>query len=228
MFKNLKSLFIVEDDTPAKRPKVEKSKGGGKSAGSAKSSTQKANSGTPRTNIKGAASDKFRDILFKAIENNNLEGFDYLEFRNSLLSLQKMQMDEKTRYQSAAAMAATMGVTPEQILDSAEHYLNVLKQEDHKFQQALSNQRQKQIGSKEEDIKKLEEIVKQKSAQIQKLQKEIEADQKKAGELGKQIQNATVKVQQTSANFEASYQSVANQIINDVNNIKSYLQNKSQ
>lgn len=228
MLKNLKSLFIIEDETPPKKSATAKSKGAAQKTSGKSAETPKTVSKTSAQPVKGTATNKFRDILFNAIEQNNLDGFDYLEFRNSLLSLEKMQMDEKTRFQSAAAMAETLGVTPEQILKSADHYLNVLKSEEEKFQQALSNQRMKQIGSKEEEMKKLDEIVKQKSAKIQQLQKEIEADQKKAGQISAQIEKATVKVRQTSADFEASFASVANRISEDIEKIKNYLANKNQ
>jgi len=228
MLKNLKSLFIVEDESASRKPKVEKAKGGTVKAETKSSETKKTGSKPASQPVKGTASNKFRDILFKAIEQNNLEGFDYLEFRNSLLSLEKMVMDEKTRYQSAAAMAETLGVTPEQILKSADHYLNVLKAEEQKFQEALNNQKLKQIGSKQDELKKLEDVVKQKSARIQQLQKEIEADQKKATLVSTQIEKATVKVRQTSADFEASFASVANRIAEDMQKIKNYLANKNQ
>ncbi len=228
MLKNLKSLFIVEDETPSKKSVQSKGKGTVKKPAAQPTGTKKSVVKPSSEPVKGTASKKFRDILFKAIEQNNLDGFDYLEFRNSLLSLEKMQMDEATRFQSAAAMAETLGVTPEQILQSADHYLNVLKAEEHKFQDALKGQRKKQIGSKEEEMKKIEQQVKEKSVRIQQLQKEIQADQKKAEALSTQIHNATVKVRQTSADFEASFASVANRIAEDVEKIKKYLAKKNQ
>lgn len=228
MLKNLKSLFIIEEDSSSRQAKAEEITTGPEKSGAVKTATNPSTPARAQQPVKGAATNKFREILFRAIEENNLEGFDYLEFRNSLISLQKMQMDEKTRFQSAAAMAQTMGVKTEEILQTADHYLNVLKLEENKFQEALANQRVKQIGSKEEELKQLEAVVKQKSAQIQQLQKEITASQQKATALESEIEAAVVKVEQTSADFEASYESVANQIMEDVNKIKTYLQNKSQ
>ena len=220
MLKNLKSLFIIEEDSSSRQAKAKEIKADPDKSQAVKTT---ANSSTPARDqqpVKGAATNKFREILFRAIEENNLEGFDYLEFRNSLQSLQKMQMDERTRFQSAAAMAQTMGVKTEEILKTADHYLNVLKLEENKFQEALANQRVKQIGSKEEELKQLEALVKQKSAQIQQLQKEITASQQKATGLESEIEAAVIKVKQTSADFQASYESVANQITEDVNKIK--------
>lgn len=80
---------------------------------------------------------KFIDILMKAIEENNLEGFDYLEFKSSLQSLAKMSMDDATRYQSAMAMAKTLGASPDKILQSANHYLAVLKKKVTNFSKLL-------------------------------------------------------------------------------------------
>ena len=75
----------------------------------------------------GKVNDKFTEVLFSAMERDNQEGFDYLEFKQSLRSLEKMPMDEATRYQSALAMAKTLGANPVLLQQSAAHYLNVLK-----------------------------------------------------------------------------------------------------
>ena len=40
-------------------------------------------------------------MIIGALEKSNLQGFDYLEFRQSVDGLAKLSMDEATRYQSA-------------------------------------------------------------------------------------------------------------------------------
>ena len=40
-----------------------------------------------------------------------------------------MPMDEQTRFQSAFAMAQTLGATTEHLMHSANHYLEILKKE---------------------------------------------------------------------------------------------------
>lgn len=216
MLKNLKSLFFVEDEKKATNKKSPTSTRPSKSKNPATAS--------PTTlPVDGKVTDKFTKILFESLERNNLQGFDYLEFRQSVLSLRKVQLDEGTRFKSAAAMAASMGVTSEQLSKSAQHYLEVLHQENQKFKQALKNQTQSQIGSKEEQLKQLDEIVKEKTAQIQKLTKEIEQHQKQGAQLRKGIDGATVKVKKTEADFSASYQSLVQQIQGDVDKIKQYL-----
>ena len=97
MFKRIKSVFIVEDESF-----VPKNEG---SVATKKVATVK----TPDipVNRNASASDKFVDNLLKAIEANNLEGFDYLEYKQSLRSLSSMDMDEATKFNSAFAMAKT-------------------------------------------------------------------------------------------------------------------------
>ncbi len=215
MLKNLKSLFFVEDEKkPSKKEAIKTTR---------PTPGKSAITPTPSTPINGEVSDKFTKVLFQAIEQNNLQGFDYLEFRQSLLSLKKVQLDEATRFQSAAAMAASMGVTGEQLAKSAQHYLSVLKQEHQKFNQALKNQKQNQIGSKEQQLKQIDETVKAKTAKIRQLTKEIEQHQKEAVQLRKNIDASTVKVRKTAADFSASYQSLVGQIQEDVEKIKQYL-----
>ena len=223
----LKSLFIVEEAGSAKKA-------------SAKSTTKKAtgkktapkSTPTPAKEVvptvanepqPGKPTTKFMEIFFGAMEKHNLDGFDYLEFKQSLKSLEKMPMDEQTRYQSAFAMAKTMGATPQKLVDAAAHYLKVLLHEEKKFEQALENQRARQIGGREKQIKDLEVGIQQKAQHIKKLTQEIEQSQKQLAGIKSEISGAVSKVETTKNNFIASYNVVVSQIQSDVENMKKYL-----
>ena len=229
MLKKLKSLFIVEDKSKSSAQNEADSTASSKetiesgsdmvspvSAGTAPSSPSP--SAQP-----GKASPKFVNVLLKAIEANNLEGFDYLEFKQSLQNLAAMDMDEKTKYQSAFAMAKTMGVTPSKLVNSAQHYINVLKKEENKFSDALKNQKQKQVVNREQGIKGLEEAVVKKQQMIEKLQKEIEADKQKLEKQKTAINESVAKVQATKEGFISAYHSVLGQIQGDIDKMNSYL-----
>lgn len=226
MFKNLKSLFVIEEEDPAEQqteaPAVKpstKSSPPPKTEGPAAGPTvSESKAGDP-----GKVTQQFTNVLFKAMNQNNLDGFDYLEYKQSLNSLKKMPMDEPTRYQSAFAMAQTMGATPAGLLQTAQHYVDVLKQEEQKFDQAVSKQQQLQIGSKEQAINKLEETIKAKAEQIKRLTQEIEQHQKEREQLTSEIKEAVVKVESTRNDFIASYNNLVSQIHEDMENIKKYL-----
>jgi len=219
MFKKIKSLFIVEDETAT--PKAKNETPIDNSA--AKSTPAARVSNTTPAPTGGKASKKFTDILLKALEENNLDGFDYMEYKRSLESLKKMSMDEATRYQSAFAMATTMGVSAPKLIQSTQHYLKVLANEEQKFQQAVANQQSNQIKTKQEEIKNLEATIKNKQAQIKKLTEEIAQHEKQGEKMKSEISGATAKVQATRSNFLASYQLLSSQIQTDFENMKKYL-----
>lgn len=217
MLKKLKSLFIIEDDS-VKANEVKKS---------APISIQKND---PSSNMimdmdggKGKVDKKFINILFKAMETNNIEGFDYLEFKQSLKSLQKMEMDEATRFQSAFAMAQTMGATGASLIQTADHYLKVLHKEEQKFAQALSKQQANQIGSKTKAIDNIDKKITQNEQKIAQLNEEIEKQKQKKKSLKVQLEQASSKVNSTKINFMASFEMLTNQIKEDIRSMNKFL-----
>jgi predicted metal-binding transcription factor (methanogenesis marker protein 9) len=223
LWKNIKSVFVVEDETLVKNAQKEAPK---KATTPSKPTIPSKNnpviaestSGKP-----GKVTSKFVDVLLGAMEKANMEGFDYLEYKQSLSSLAKMPMDEKTKYQSAFAMAQTMGASPQKLMDSATHYINVLKQEEHKFEKALANQVDGQIGAKKEQIQQLDSVIKEKAEQIKQLTEEITQHQQNIDKLNKEISTSSAKVETTKNNFIASYNKLVAQIHADVGNMKEYL-----
>ena len=226
MLKKLKSLFVEEIEDNQRAKAAEPRPASSRSRQPAPQPVETA--GQPvapaEASRPGQVSDKFMTILFGAMDKNNLDGFDYLEFKNSLNSLKKVQQtDEATRFKSAFAMAQTMGVTKEKLLQTAEHYMNVLLQEERKFEQALDANMQKQVGSKEQRIQALAEDIKAKQAQIEKLQTVIEKSKAEHQKLKSGIQGAKNKINNTKADFIASYEAIRGQIKKDAQRINEYL-----
>ncbi len=216
----IKGIFFVEDDNS-----------------SAKTTTNSTTSSTPSTPAapptpaftppptigSGSVNEKIFDSLSQALANNNAEGFDYFEFRGSLLSLSKMPMDEQTRFQSAYAMAQTMGATTSKLIDTAGGYLNVLKNEELKFQQALDNQKSGSLVAKEQEIKQLEAIIGQKAEQIKKLTEEIQQHQTQIETTKQQVTEMSAKAETAKNDFQVTYNSLVSQIQMDIANMQKYL-----
>jgi len=225
MFDKFKSLFLTEDNAGGKKPKAKPAKTREKDAPPADEivpSVKKPSTVGTQSTV-GQVNDKFMKILFGAMDKANLDGFDYLEYKQSLNNLAKMPMDEQTRYQSAFAMAKTMGATPDKLINAAQHYINTLRNEEKKFQEALTNQRSRQVGDKEKAIQQKSGLVEQKQKQIEQLQKEIEADKKQMEKMKSQIAGASSKVEKTKNDFIASYNSLVAQIATDMEKMKQYL-----
>jgi vacuolar-type H+-ATPase subunit I/STV1 len=221
MFKKFKSLFVIEEGAATEEGKQT----------SEVESGQKKETVSPTRPFEvpaglakdGKVQDKFLDVLFGALESNNQEGFDYMEFKDFLRSLANVPMDDSTRYKSAFATAQTMGATKEKILKSAQQYVSILANEQSKFQEALNGQKQRNLTGKQEEIRRLEENIKNKEAEIEKMKAEIQSHRTQIGTLEQEINGASEKLTQTANDFEATYQALLGQIQADVKNIESHL-----
>ncbi|MCB0678879.1 MAG: hypothetical protein KDC30_19420, partial [Saprospiraceae bacterium] len=103
--------------------------------------------------------DKSIQFLTQALSKNNLPGFDYLEFKQSLSALAALNMDEVTAFKSAFATAATVGLTKDKLLKTARHYKNVLDQEKKQFDEALQKQMNQRVASKRSEVEKLKQQI---------------------------------------------------------------------
>ncbi len=215
--KKVKSVFIVEDETGTANPQTAQTPAANTNGAAAEPAEK------PAIVSGGSVNDKFLDILMGALEKNNQEGFDYLEFRQALKNLAKMPMDEATRYHSAYAMAQTMGVTPVKLVESGKFYLNVLAAEQARFNEAHAQQRAKLIGNREEEIKNLEAAIEQKAEQIKLLTQQIEEHRQRSEQVRKEISDSTVKIETTKADFETTFAAVSGQIDADLAKIQEYL-----
>jgi hypothetical protein len=235
-FSKLKGVFIVEDPNAPKTPppsrnevKSTATNAAAASASSSQNYTPPSVASMPRNDAPmssaggGQVSDKFFEVLAKAMENANQDGFDYFEFKQALANLKNVPMDDGTRFKSAFAMSQAMGVTADKLVNSAAYYLDVLKNEQNRFVQAATNQRQSQVGDKEAQANNLEAVMHQKAEQIKQLTAEIEQHRKEVDTIKSDISQAVVKVEQTSRDFDATYQLLVGQIQADVNSMKSYL-----
>jgi hypothetical protein len=223
MLKKFKSLFIIEEGETSPDNKTAEEKG--KIQQKEESSTAKSFQ-VPVGNTStgpGKVQDKFLTVLFDALEASNQQGFDYMEFKDFLRSLANVPMDDATRYKSAFATAQTMGATKENIITSAKQYLAILAKEQSKFQEALQGQRDKNLTGKQDEIKHLEQTIKNKEAEIEKLKSDLEAHRSSIANLETEINSASEKLAQTANDFEASYQALLGQIEGDIRQIESHL-----
>ncbi|HOY13825.1 MAG TPA: hypothetical protein PLY70_11820 [Saprospiraceae bacterium] len=224
MFDKLKKLFVVEDGSAASSSPTSS---GVESMPSTENVSGPSVSKTPEMTIEvnaaeGTPDQKFIDILLKSVEKNNMDGFDYLEYKQSLQSLANMAMDDATRYNSALAMAKTMGASKETILSSAGHYLGILKQEEEKFKAALVGQKSMVEQNQTVGISNLEKSIVQKQQQVESLLKQIEEDKARLEQMKNEISEAASKIQATANNFMSAYNLVVGQIVEDVDNIKNF------
>ncbi len=232
MFKNLKSLFVKESEL--KQEQIQQNTDKDTSITEENISAEKvATAEVESQNIEelvnpedhdvtGEVSEKFMNILLGAINKNNQEGFDYIEFKQSLQSLGSMNMDEQTKIKSAFAMAKTMGATKARLLETAQYYMGILESESSKFNSAVSNQINRQIGGKKDSQKDIKLSIENKQKQIEQLKSEIAQLEVDNENVSKEISSGEVKVLKTKNDFQTTYNLLLEKIRKDIDLIEKY------
>ncbi len=228
--KNLKSIFVVEDENAKKEtdetPKSEQT------PVVEKKETPKEQELPPPpvppqnvnpSNQKTAADKRFVEKLMSVLEANNMEGFDYLEFRSSLKALANLPLDEATRFRSAFATASTMGLSLETLLQSADYYKNILAKEKEHFTAELNTRGAESLRNKSEERVRLEQFIKDKEAQIQALTQQIAQHKQEISQLNQYLDETTTKINEMNTGFTNTYDILVGQMNSDIEKIKNYL-----
>lgn len=227
MFKNLKSLFIVDENekligsskTLSKQEVSKATSLAGRKVEPIKASVKQTVVSDTTGNIDTAIVEK----LLLALDKNNLEGFDYLEYKKSLKALEKLPMDEATKYRSAFATSSTMGVTLDKLLDTTGFYLEILEKENTQFLNVFKNEFDDKVSNRQREIDQVKSKISEKSEQIKKLTEEITSHQSQIESLTDQIEESNSKINKTQNDFKKSYAYLKEQIENDVTNMNQYL-----
>lgn len=167
--------------------------------------------------------DKSIAFLTNALAKNNLPGFDYIEYKQSLGALTEMNIDEETAFKSAFATAATMGLTKDKLLKTAQHYVAVLNKEKQQFDAALGKQMEQKVKSKQLEVAKLKKQIDDYKAKIAQLEEKITKSQSTIDNADEHINAAMEKIEVTKNNFEFALQSVENEINKDIESINRYI-----
>jgi len=170
-----------------------------------------------------AEDEKSVNSLISALEQNNIQGFDYIEFKRSTTAMGNLNLDKSTAIKSAFATAATMGLTKGKLMDSAKHYIKVLNNEKDQFDLALKGQVKKKIESKKDQVNQLKGLIKQYKDQIKQLQEEIEKSEKIIANADEDMQSANNRIEETKSKFEGAFQSIVGEIKADIDAFKQYL-----
>ena len=167
--------------------------------------------------------DKFVAIFVKALEKSNQPGFDYIEFKQSLQAMARMNIDESTAIRSAFATASTVGLTKKKLMDTAAFYGKVINQEKENFDAALAKRINQKVGGKMKEVEKLKDQIVKYKEKIAQLEAQIEKSQGIIDSADEQIQAEKEKILGTQNNFEKTHKSFVDQIKDDIEKFNTYL-----
>lgn len=219
-FKGVKKLFIIEEPLEV-QPKTD-------TIESRDSAKQPLISAQPKPGLISDAPDpRFIDVLTQAMEDQNLKGVDYFEFRQSLQSLDKMPMEEQIKFHSAFAMAQSMGATYESLVQSAKYYLQVLDDENKKFNQIFQKQHQEQVASREVLIQETTKTIDDLKQEVADILEKIEQKEQEILKIKEELVQAKNRMETAEQHFETAYQYLYSAILSDLEKMEKYLPKKA-
>lgn len=163
------------------------------------------------------------EMLAAAIEAANIEGFDYLEFRDSLVGMASIPMPEKQKFETVFATAKTMGVTADKLLSSIDHYQEVLDQKKAEFLAHVESITAAEVTAREQKKAENEQKITDAAAEIQRLTAEITELQQENLTITNEINTEKLNIQNTAGSFEATFGVVSGRLQEDKGKIQSYL-----
>jgi hypothetical protein len=209
----LKSVFIVDEGQETIVP----------------DNSVSENNSSVETNVKNDISpedsQKFIDILFRALEEKNVQGFDYLEFMQSISNIKKQNLtdDEIKLFQTGFSLAQTMNVSKNALIESGKHYLNVLEEEKSHFHSSLTNNAKAKLDEKNKEIIDLQKSLADDKVRLEALRNTIMKNEQRKNSLTEELAQAEQKVNSVKAAFNTAFLSLSEKIKTDIGKIEKYL-----
>ena len=175
--------------------------------------------------IVGKVDKEIFEKLSLAIEENNLDGNDFLEFMQSLNNLQNLTIDEKTKFNMVFTTLSTSsgGMNKEVLIKSIFHYLKVLENEKNVFGDEMTKATEEMVVEKENYIESLTQTVNQKNELIQKLTQEIQETNSEIVSVKTEVNQSKNTISQKQADFATTSQQLENQINGLKTKIEQYI-----
>jgi hypothetical protein len=173
--------------------------------------------------IPGQPDPEMAQIIQEAIEKANLPGFDYIEFRDSLVRMAGVPMTEEQKFQAVFATAQSMGVTKQVLLDAVDHYLKVVAAQATEFESYVNGVESQQVTVKEKSVADLTTTIEGEAAEINRLTMSIQEHRKQQDAINLEIVQAKQDIQNKRSAFEATRAAIANNLTSDRTKIETYL-----
>lgn len=162
-------------------------------------------------------------FLTKAISDNDLPGFDYLEYKKALSALEEMDMDADIAVQSSFKTAEIAGLTKAKLLEAAQHYLKVIDHEKKQFQDAMKNQYKVKVLEKEERLSFLNGGILDGQRRVQAIQGKIKELEVELNQVQQELDAAKNNLQHTEQKFVEACGALESVIQSDIEKFNQLL-----
>lgn len=177
---------------------------------------------TPMVSSMGINQDMV-DFLTKAIEDANLPGFDYLEFKQAVGKMMNVPMTEQQRFMAVFATAQAMGVTIQSLTDSVDHYISVIEKQREGFMGSAAHATQKEVETRMTQVSANEKQIQEATQKINELTTFITQTQQENLKITQEANSEKMKIDNSIASFEATFNMMAGRLKEDKQKLVSYL-----
>lgn len=167
--------------------------------------------------------EKYKNLLNKILNNSNLDGNDYLEFKVFLNKFSQLNIEEKQIYLAAFTAIDGEDLTKEKLLDSINYYISILDKEKSNIINNIDSEVDVFKNKVENQIKILEKNKKDIDAQIEQFLRTSKTFEKQIKEQKEVLDNINHKSENEKNSFNETFQEIYDKIIYDKENIKNYL-----
>lgn len=150
----------------------------------------------------------------KAVQDANIEGYDYLELMQSVKDMNLTMLSQEQRIAAAFAAVARI-TTPEKIMSSIEHYLQIVDSTESSFMAAAQEKEEQEVVAREKKIEELGNGITEKSKLIQELTAEIQAMQVETSQLTGEKLERKNKIDFARSTYSATAKSYRDRLLND-------------
>lgn len=170
----------------------------------------------PKSTVAGVESEQIVKMIKKVIEDNNIPGIDYFEFKQNIESMNSIAIDEKNKYLSTFTILSNQGCTKNTILSSIDTYVGLINKERENFRGELQNEYSEKVEKRQDEVAKAELQIKELNDKIIELNSFIVTTKQ-------EIANESNRIQITEANFNKSIESVIGELNQDKEKITNYI-----
>lgn len=167
-------------------------------------------------NMAGVADEKFVEMLWSVISQNNMPGQDYFEFKQAVDAMAALPIDEKSKFLTTFTIFQSQGCKKDVLLASIDKYTNIIEREKASFTAEFQSQRNDKVNSK---LAQVEEAKKK----VELLNKQIMEANNFILTTSQEAQQEEMKLQMTSANFNKSVEKVLATFQSDKDKINNYI-----
>lgn len=170
----------------------------------------------------GQIDEGIKNDLLKTLEQNNVDGFDYFEFRTALQNMEKVIPSESDRFKAAYAAVSSF-VAANKLVETANFYLQVLQKKQTEFDAYIKKAMDERVVGKSEEAKGYDDSMAEKRSQIDKLNQEIAKLQESKSKVLNESISEKSKIERVSLNFKMTFDEVVRKIQADIQKIQTYL-----